>query len=165
MRLKKDTTAEFVKFFGDDVVLIPAPGSAPLVAGAIWTPLTIANILQKNGMGSETIQCLKRTRAVPKSAFARPGERPSVQTHYDTMEVEPKLISAERILIVDDVITKGATLIAAASRVAETYPNATVRAFALLRTRGRVAEIDRIVDPVIGKISYAGYGDAHRDND
>lgn len=163
-RLKNDLTPELAVFFGEDVVLIPAPGSSPLVAGATWPPLTIAKVLQAHGLGGETIPCLKRTKAVPKSAFARAGERPSVQTHYESMAVDAPLINPERILIVDDVITKGATLIAGASRVAEAFPNAAVRVFALIRTRGLVPEIDKIVDPVIGRVTYAGFGDAQRDN-
>lgn len=162
--LKNNLTPEFAPFFGDGVVLIPAPGSSPRVPGAAWPPLTIAKFLQAYGLGSETIPCLKRTRAVPKSAFARAGERPSVQTHYESMAVDAPLINPERILIVDDVITKGATLIAGASRVAEAFPHAVVRVFALIRTRGLVPEIDKIVDPVVGRITYPGFGDAHRDN-
>jgi Na+/citrate or Na+/malate symporter len=46
----------------------------------------------------------------------------------------------ERILLVDDVITKGRTLIAAATRVHEAFPQAPICAFALLRTMGLVAE-------------------------
>lgn len=55
--------------------------------------------------------------------------------------------------LVDDVVTKGSTLLAAASRLKETYPQAKVTAFALVRTLGFVDNIDAIVEPVVGTIA------------
>ena len=72
------------------------------------------------------------------------------------MDVSLTLSQTGRITIVDDVVTKGATLLAAASLVAEAYPDAEVRAFALIRTMGLVPEIDKIVDPVVGTIKLIG---------
>jgi hypothetical protein len=57
--------------------------------------------------------------------------------------------------------TKGRTLLAAAARLHETYPSARIRAFALLRTMGMVPEVDRLLDPCVGEISWRA-GDAHR---
>ena len=66
------------------------------------------------------------------------------------------------ITVVDDIVTKGATLLAAASRVAEAFPGAEVRTFALLRTMGLVENVERIVDPCQGTISWTGV-DVERD--
>jgi len=63
---------------------------------------------------------------------------------------------------VDDVITKGRTLLAAAIRVREAFPGAQVRAFALVRTMGLVPDIGRLLAPCKGVISWVG-NDAHRD--
>ena len=60
------------------------------------------------------------------------------------------------LCLVDDVITKGATMLAAASRLAEMYPRATIVAFALVRTLGFVDDIDRIVEPAVGSITFRG---------
>jgi orotate phosphoribosyltransferase-like protein len=57
------------------------------------------------------------------------------------------------LCLVDDVVTKGATLLAAATRLQEAYPKATVTAFALVRTLGFVDNIDRIVEPALGAIT------------
>ena len=57
------------------------------------------------------------------------------------------------LCLVDDVITKGATLLAAASRLRETYPHARIVAFALVRTLGFVEDIERIVEPALGTIT------------
>jgi orotate phosphoribosyltransferase-like protein len=62
----------------------------------------------------------------------------------------------ERIVIVDDVITKGSTALAAASRLAEIYPDADMKVFALVRTKGLVPDIDRILDPTTGIVRLVG---------
>ena len=54
------------------------------------------------------------------------------------MRVLPELDVAPRILVVDDVVTSGATLFASVQLVQDSYPNASVQAFALVR---RVDEI------------------------
>lgn len=77
------------------------------------------------------------------------------------MEVDAQLLSAKRILLVDDFVTKGATLLAGASRIAEAFPTADIRAFALVRTRGLVQDIDNIPDLAVGQITYSG-GDVQR---
>lgn len=141
-------------FLGADVVLVPAPRSAPIRdATTLWPAQRISARLVASQFGKELLPCLTRTVAVPKSAFAAVGERPDAQRHFETMAIESSLLRAKRITVVDDVITKGATLLAAASRVQEAFPDAEVRAFALLRTMGLVEEIDKIVDPCTGTIT------------
>lgn len=63
---------------------------------------------------------------------------------------------AERVLVVDDVITKGSTALAAASRLGDLYPKADVKIFALVRTKGLVVDIERILDPAIGTVRLVG---------
>jgi hypothetical protein len=75
--------------------------------------------------------------------------------------IEGSLPAPDGIVLVDDVITKGRTLLAAATRVHEAFPNARIRAFALLRTMGMVPEIGQLLDPCVGEIRWQG-GDAHR---
>lgn len=142
-------------FLGADVVLVPAPRSAPIRdATTLWPAQRICAQLVAGKHGREVLPCLTRTVAVPKSAFAVSGERPDVSRHFETMAVEGALVRAKRITIVDDVITKGATLLAAASRVQEAFPEAEIRAFALLRTMGLIEEIDKIVDPCAGTVTF-----------
>lgn len=155
--------AAFAGFLGPDVVLVPAPRSAPLKdPNALWPAQRIFARLVEAGLGREVLPCLRRTAAVPKSAFAPIGERPDVGRHPETMAVERSLLSATRITVVDDIVTKGATLLAAASRIAEAFGSADVRAFALLRTMGLIHEIDRIVSPCSGTI-YFQHGDVLRE--
>jgi phosphoribosylpyrophosphate synthetase len=63
------------------------------------------------------------------------------------------VVDREELCLVDDVITKGATLLAAASRLHEMYPHAKIVAFALVRTLGFVEDIERIIEPAIGTIA------------
>lgn len=159
-RLSADFAAtDLSAVLGPDVILVPAPRSAPLVQGGLWPPLTIAGALVAAGFGREVRPWLTRTEAVPKSAFSRPGERPNALRHFETMIVEPELAAPTLITVVDDFLTKGNTLLGAASRIQLAYPAATVCAFALVRTLGLQPEIEKVVDPCVGMIRRAGFGD------
>lgn len=65
------------------------------------------------------------------------------------------------IVLIDDVVTRGTTLLAAASRIAEVYPDAEVRAYACVRTLS-AQEIDDMEVPCVGWIEPAGKW-AHRE--
>lgn len=147
---------ELARLFGDTVTLVPAPRSSPLPAGAMWPAQRICETLLASKLASSVEPLLERTEAVPKAAFAALGERPSVDRHYATMNVQRDLIEPSDITLVDDVITQGRTSIAAASRLAECFPQANVRVFAMVRTMGLVPEVDRIVDPCLGRIWMEG---------
>jgi len=160
-RLRDEHNAELDALFGPDVVLVPAPGSAPIKQrDALWVPRRICQELLAVGFGARWEPWLVRHTAVQKSAYAAPGQRPSAQEHYDSMRVDRRVTDEESpaaITLVDDVLTKGATLRAGASLLAEAFPGATVRAFALIRTMG--TGFQKILDPVVGEI-LAGWGNS-----
>lgn len=141
---------------GPDVALVPAPRSSPLLPGAFWPAQWISTALVAAGLGARVLPCLERRDQVRKSAFQPMGDRPSVQTHYETMSVTGLPLAAGRVTVVDDVVTKGSTLLAAASRVAEVMPGTDIRAFALIRTMGLQPEVDKIVLPCVGEIRRVG---------
>jgi hypothetical protein len=146
---------------GPDVILVPTPGSALLVEGGFWGPKWIAEGLVAAGLGREVLPCLVRSTPVPKSAFQAPGERPDAQRHFDTIEVSELPLGGERITLVDDFVTKGSTLLGAASRLATTLASGTPTAFALVRTMGLQPDIEQIVDPCVETIRRVG-DDARR---
>lgn len=152
----------FADFFGEDVTLIPTPGSAPLYKGALWPSKMIADNLVTGGFAKEALPCIERIKAVQKSATASAGNRPDVQTHYDSLAVKKSLIVPEKILIVDDVLTRGCTTLAVASRVKEAYPEADIKIFAPIRTQGLVQDITLLKDPSVGTVSLVN-GQCQRD--
>jgi hypothetical protein len=155
----------FDELLAPDAVLVPCPRSAPFPPGqrpALWVPLRICETLKAAGLASAILTCLERVHVVQKSAFAVPGARPSARRHAETMRVTRTLGQPGRITVVDDVVTKGATLLAAASLVADAFPGADVRAFSLVRTVGLVPEVGRVVDPVIGRITLTLSGGTDR---
>jgi predicted amidophosphoribosyltransferase len=148
-------------FFGAADVLIPVPGSSPHAAGGLWAAEHLAAALVNEGLGRLAWSGLRRVRAVRKSSTAAPGKRPTVNLHYESFFLERPAIPLERIVLIDDVVTKGRTLLAAASRVQEALPCAQIRAFALIRTMGLIPEVQRLLDPCKGEIRWRA-GDAHR---
>ena len=143
--------------FSPDVTLVPVPRSAPLrEANARWPGKEIAEELVKAGIASTCHAMLVRVEPVTKSAFAPRGDRPTARRHFETMRVASSIAVPGRVLLVDDVVTKGSTILGAATRLAESFPDAEISAFALLRTLGLQPEVDKILDPVMGIISAHG---------
>jgi hypothetical protein len=172
-RLRACLTAALADLLAADVLLVPAPGSAPLLPRqphALWVARRIGEELRAAGFGGRLEPLLLRRQAVAKSAFARRGARPGVQEHYDSFVVAPRAGEPPaRITLIDDVITRGATLLAGASRLAEAFPEATVRAFAMVRTQYPAdREPDRqrfraVVDPITATVTRSRYGAWRRD--
>jgi predicted amidophosphoribosyltransferase len=148
-------------FFGTSDVLVPVPGCAPPMTGGLWAARHLAVALLNEGLGGAAWPGLRRVRAVRKSATAAPGERPTVYRHYESFLIELPAIPPERIVLIDDVVTKGRTLLAAATRLQEAFPGAQIRAFALVRTMGLIAGVNQLLDPCKGEIRWRA-GDAHR---
>lgn len=98
---------------------------------------------------------------MPKSANSLPEKRPRAINHYDSLGVET-VHEAYEILIIDDVITRGASMMGAVNRLADVFPNAQIRGFAVTRTVSRPEEFRAIEDPQIGSISLAAKGETFR---
>jgi hypothetical protein len=161
VRQQAEDTPLLAGFFDASDVLVPVPGSAPYTAGSLWAAEHLSVALVNAGLGGRAWTGLHRVSPVQKSATAPPGNRPTVPLHYESFVVERPAISPERIVLIDDVITKGRTLLAAASRVQEAFPCAQVRAFALVRTLGLIFGINQLLDPCKGEIRWRS-GDAQR---
>lgn len=142
-------------------VLVPMPGSSPraCLAGTVTWHLSAA--LRGEGLGHSVWPGLRRIRAVQKSATALPGTRPSVGCHYDSFAIDPTDALPSQVVLVDDIVTKGRTLLAAAARLHEAFPGVRIRGFALVRTMGLVPGVNKLLDPCVGQIRWRG-GDAER---
>lgn len=156
----------FASAFCNRVVLVPVPGSMPLQR-ADWVGERLAWCLKEVGLAAEVWPVLRRRHAVRKSAFAAAGERPTVLEHYSSFALEGDVWDRAhgggglQLTLVDDVITRGRTLLAAAGRVHAALPGAEVRAFALVRTLGPDETLCQVLDPCEGEVRWVS-GDARR---
>ena len=160
VRQQSEPSALLAGFFLSDDVLVPVPRSSPK-AGGTWAAAELAHALVRQGVGSAAWPGLRRICAVRKSATAAKGRRPTVARHYASFRLEPSSLRLQNVVLIDDVITKGRTLLAAAARVREANPDVQIRAFALLRTMGFAAGVESLLAPCRGEITWTG-GDAHR---
>jgi hypothetical protein len=150
--------------FAKNSLLVPVPGSTHASRG-VWAAQCLALALYGVGLGRSVWAGIERRFSVRKSATALSTQRPTVRQHYESFAVIRQSTLAEpptRLVLVDDVITKGRTILAAAIRLHEAFPNADIRAFALVRTMGLVSKVADALDPCQGVVRWAG-GDARRE--
>lgn len=143
----------FSSFFQSYPILVPTPSSSLMRKGTLWVPERLANALVALGLGREVVSCLARTEAVPKSALSPRWACTTTHRHYDTIAVQGRLSQPDEILLVDDVVTRGATLLGAANRLSDAFPDARIRAFAAMRAVGNPKEFRREYDPQVGRIT------------
>ena len=142
---------------GPDVVLVPMPRSAPQRRGGSWPGELLAKALVDHGMGARILYLLRRARRVQRAATAPPGQRPKAADHLASFEIAPTALDPERVAIVDDVVTTGATMLAAISAVSYAVPGASVRGFAFVRTQSQGA-LARIRSPKLSEIDLRANG-------
>jgi len=144
---------DLVSFLNPEITLVPVPRSAPLTAGALWPSKVIADTLLEGYLGREVLPCIRRVSAVRKSSTSPANERPLWTEHYASLVVDKPLFDPVTITLIDDVLTMGRTAYACAQRLKDTFPNAEVKFFALIRTQGLIPDIEKIVEPSIGTIT------------
>jgi hypothetical protein len=152
----------FRDFFKENTLLVPVPQYLTPARISLWVARRLAFTLQEAGLGGEVWTGLRRVISVERSSSAWMWQRPTVGQHYRSFAVVPSNRHPLDIILVDDVITKGRTLVAAAMRLREAFPTAAIRAFTLVRTMGFVPDVERLFDPCQGAIRWNGQ-DAYRD--
>jgi predicted amidophosphoribosyltransferase len=146
----------FSDYFGTDVFLVPVPGSSLMKQGDLWVPENICKALEEQGLGI-TFPCLERVKKVPKSAFCKCNERPKPEEHYESIKTKKLIIHMQnpsKIVLVDDLITRGSTILGCINRLKEVYPKAEMRGFAIMRTISNINDFNDIEDPCIGTVEY-----------
>lgn len=148
-------------FFDATAALVPVPRSPHYVAAGKCPAENLAVALLSEGLGSAVWSCLHRICAVRRSSTSAPDTRPTVHLHDESLYMERLKSPPERIVLIDDVVIMGRTLLAAASCIFDALPCAEIRAFALVRTMGFNTGVQRLLDPCRGKIRWIA-GDARR---
>jgi len=148
----QEKSSFFCTFFQSNTILVPVPSSSLMKKDTLWIPERIANALVKKGFGKQVVPCLRRETAVRKAATSPTHDRPSVNDHYDSFSVQGSLSEPEDILLIDDVITRGATLLGCANRLISAFPNCRIHAFAAVRTESNPEKFKKLQDSRIGTI-------------
>ncbi len=141
------------EFFFENSVFVPVPRSTPLMVGAVYPSKILAETLVSNGLGNGVYECLKRTKAIPKSSSQFSADsRNSVQTHLNSISVSSLIISEPTIIVIDDVLTLGRTTMASAIKLKEAYPDKEIKIFSPFRTRSFGGYEDILIDVQHGEM-------------
>lgn len=148
------TTLPFSSLFENDPILVPIPKSSLMRRGDLWVPQRLAIELSNRGCGGDVVECIIRRMPLPKSATSDPKDRSTAQQHFDSIGVQTNLsLNPKEILLIDDVITRGATTLGAANRLFMTFPSAKIGVFAAMRTVSYPDKFDNIYDARFGTIT------------
>ena len=150
------TNLPFSGFFQPNTILVPVPKSTLAQPGSLWVPERIASALVKKGIGKQAVACLARVTPIRKAAWSGASNRPRPSEQYQTMGVQGSIseLKPKEIVLVDDIVTRGATFLGAANRLVEAFPEARIRAFAAMRTISNSSEFEALYEPVSGTITY-----------
>ena len=141
-------------FLGPMVTLVPMPRSSLVAQNFLWPSRILAEALVKEGLGRDCQPLLHRMTAVRKSSTASPGERPGPEEHYESFRALSVTSRPRTVTVVDDVMTRGATMLAAVSRLRESLGDVSVRGFAFVRTTS-FDPVTAIAAPALCKITFA----------
>ena len=156
---ERDSTA-FMGVFGPDVTLVPVPRSAPRrTEDTLWPALSLASALHQHGLGRDVQQLLVRTEAVPKAHSSLSSERPTVSILSRSLRWQGDLGSGlERVVLVDDVVTRGTTFLSARNVIHGVQPGLGVEGFAAVRTMS-FETVEKPLCPANGTITPTLNGD------
>jgi hypothetical protein len=146
----------FAHFFNDDPILVPVPNSSLMKAHTLWVPHRLATALFENGFGIRVANMLKRKIALPRAATSPPQDRPKAARHCQSLEIQEILSLPKHILLIDDVVTQGATLLGAANKLNKAYPGVDIQAFSAMRTISNSNDFEDLLDPCAGRITLIG---------
>lgn len=146
----------FKNFLTGSAIAIPVPKSSLARTGSLWVPAELAEAMKSAGLVADVMACLQRQTPVPKAATSKPSDRATARQHYDSLGVTATLMRPTEILLLDDVVTRGATLMGAAWRIQEAFPGVPIRAFAAMRTISDESRFEAITAPCQGWIRLWG---------
>ena len=136
VRCRERADSDFKGVFGDDCTLVPVPPSSPAKTGdTLWPGLDIANELLEQGLARDVRKLLVRSRSVPRAHEQLAENRPKFDQLVDSLEWLGDLgEDLQRIILVDDVVTRGTTFLSARAVIHKTHPWLGIVGFAAIRT-------------------------------
>lgn len=134
-------------------VLVPVPRAGLTKPHTVWPARRVCEEFVSTGLGVDVLSIVQRTTAVDKSAGS--AARPSLATHLASFTVQPGLRPPSRIIVVDDVVTSGTTIMACAMKLASSYPGVPVSGFALARVQS-AGNPTQVLEPVVEYITLDG---------
>jgi len=152
---EKEFATKF-SFFSNDALLIPIPKSTLMKGNTLWVPKRIALELEKQGLGRYT-DLLERISPVNRSSTSLPADRPKPEDHYKSTRIKDAFIDVGKnttFVLVDDVITRGSTLLGSANRIIDFWNNVEIYGFAVFRTVSNFRDFKKFLDHKTGKIEY-----------
>ena len=149
----------FLRFFDPEGTLIPVPPSSPArTADTLWPGLGIAESLLAQGLGGQVSKLLARSTPVAKAHEQPADNRPKFEELVDSLEWRGDLgIDIARVILVDDVVTRGTTFLSAREAITRIQPSLDVVGFAAIRTMS-FEPVTHPLDPVTGTISLGANG-------
>lgn len=145
------------EYFGPATVLVPIPRSAPQKDPKGLSPTNeLCKAMVAEGLAMNMMPLLERIEVVPKSAGATSSaERPAPQRHFESTRVIPSLplFKGMRLVLVDDVVTRGSTFIGMHARLRSAVEHVDIKCFAAVRTMSG-QDVDGFSDPIQGIVRF-----------
>lgn len=158
-RCRERADSDFRGIFGADCTLVPVPPSSPPKAGdTLWPGLDIAKELLAQGLAREIGKLLMRSHPVPKAHQQHAENRPKFDQLVDSLEWRADLgADLRRIILVDDIVTRGTTFLSARQAIHRVHPWLDVVGFAAVRTMS-FDVVTEALAPTTGTITLAHSG-------
>lgn len=148
---------------GHRPLLVPIPSSslAPPEEPYWWPARELAHVLLRHGLGSAVIPMLRRKTSIPKAALGGPR---NAHAHRDSLDMLDVVLPSTRIVLVDDVVTSGASMMGCALRISAVFPGLeSLAGFAAVRTVSAPGDFLTILSPTDGVITVYASGSCHRE--
>jgi hypothetical protein len=143
-----------IQGFADAPVLVPVPGAGLTKPNSVWPARRVSEELVRQRLGIDVLPIVRRTIAVGK--IAGNAVRPTLEEHVHSFSVTPGLRPPSRLVVVDDVVTSGTTIMGCAMKLAVAFPGIPISGFALARVQSS-GNPPQVLDPAVEHIVMDGF--------